>query len=192
MRPERRHARRLAGLACAAAWLAAGCGEPAQPAKGPPGSPDNPLVSAAVPDGQDPDAPAAGQPGFAELVDRQSARPGHRRSPCALVTRREAERALGAELADPFEAPQGPTCIYRSASGDVFVTVGFQRTALRSLRGRMGHARRVRAAGRRGYCGMLGGPALALAAGPDRVLVISAHCRPARRLATRAVPRMRR
>ncbi len=180
--------RSLVVLLAAIAAALGGCGGDSDPA--PAGSPDNPLVSSAQRDGTDPDAPGQTRPGYRDLVRSQSSRPGKRESPCALVTKKQAETIVGAALLDPLEAPQGPSCIYRDRGGKTFVSVAIQPGGFEALRGEIDRLRRVSVADRQAYCGVHGAPMLYLPLAQGRVLSVSAHCGVAKRFASTAVPRL--
>jgi hypothetical protein len=167
------------------------CGESEPATKAPPGSPENPLVSQADHAGNDPDAPGdASQPGYADLVDRQSTKPAQRSSPCAYVTKKQAQQIVGSALLDPVEAPQGPTCVYRDRGGATFITVGVQDGGFSALRDDVRRLRRVSVADRRAYCGVYGAPMLFLPLAGGRVLSVTAQCEVAMEFARSAVPRL--
>jgi hypothetical protein len=113
------------------------------------------------------------------------------RRPCTLVTKRQARALIGVPIQEPLQAAQGPTCIYRSVTGDRFVTLAVQDTSLGRLRAQLHGSRRVDVAHRTGYCGTLGRPLLHVAVTPRRVLTVSAPCRLAARFAVRAVSSLR-
>ena len=136
-------------------------------------------------------AAAPGRLGYRELVKHQSSRPETRFSPCTLVTRPQARAILGAPVAVPFEAPQGPTCIFKTESGRSFVTLAVQSLDFaktkRQIRGRQA----VDVAGRAAYCGMHGQPTLYVPLARGRVLSVAGEpCGVARRFASRAVARL--
>ena len=84
-------------------------------------------------------APAATvRPGYKTLVERQTAKPQERFTPCNLVTRSEAQRILRKPVQAPYEAPQGPTCLYRPrAAGDELVGLTvLENQGLESIRAR--------------------------------------------------------
>jgi Protein of unknown function (DUF3558) len=180
---------RLGTLLTVAALAAAlaGCGESE---RAPAGSPDNPLVSGAQRDGTDPDAPGRTAPGYRDLVSNQSQRPGHRLSPCTLVTKKQAEGIVGGALLDPLEAPQGPTCIYRDRGGTMFVSLAVQHGGFGAVRDEIDRLRQVSVGDRRAYCGVHGAPMLYLPLAGGRVLSVSAQCDIAKRFASTAVPRL--
>jgi hypothetical protein len=194
---RRRRWRALGALAFATAALApAACGGDAEQA--PPGSPENPLVAkpseASEPGGGVNEAAASApereRPGYEDLVERQSARPESRFSPCNLVTRAQARQIVGAPLEEPVEAPQGPTCIYQSKSGKTFVAVAVQPVSFDELRRQMYVRRRVQVADRAAWCGTLGQPVLYVPLPDRRVLSVAAPCSVARQFAAQAVPRL--
>jgi len=197
----------LAAAAIAAAALVACGGDSGSTA--PEGSPDNPLVArTAEPVGDRAGASSGGGvrepgaasgepaptggagPGYRDLVDGQSARPRSSFTPCNLVERSEARAILGEAVEQPREALQGPTCVYRSASGERFVTVAVQAAAFDGLRRRMYVRREVDVAGRSAYCGTHGQPVLYVPLAPRRVLSVAGDCAVARRFAEIAVPRL--
>jgi hypothetical protein len=180
----------LAALLLSLLALVGACGESEPASKAPPGSPENPLQSQARHDGTDPDAPGGSKPNYRSLVDRQSGDPAQRSSPCAFVTKRQAQEIVGASLLDPVEAPQGPTCIYRDRGGKTFITVALQDGGFGALRDDIRRLRRVAVAERRAYCGVYGSPTLFLPLEGGRVLSVTAQCEVAMRFARSAVPRL--
>jgi hypothetical protein len=187
--------------------LLAACGGQSKP-KPPPGSPDNPLVAQAPQDtvtqgrlneaapaakgaGAEGATPkAAAQPGYQKLVERQGSKPRSRFTPCNLVTKAQAGAIVGAPLQDPLEAPQGPTCIYRSQDGKRFVTLAVQSVAFSKLKHQMHKRQQVTVSNKTAFCGMLGQPILYVPLTGSRVLSVAAPCQVARKFAARAVPRL--
>jgi hypothetical protein len=180
----------VAALLLSLLALLGACGESEPASKAPPGSPENPLQSQARHDGTDPDAPRGGKPNYRSLVDRQSGDPAERSSPCAFVTKRQAQEIVGSSLLDPVEAPQGPTCIYRDRGGKTFITVALQDEGFGALRDDVRRLRRVSVADRRAYCGVYGSPMLFLPLDGGRVLSVTAQCEVAMQFARSAVPRL--
>jgi hypothetical protein len=199
----------LIALLLMAALLAA-CGGQSKP-KPPPGSPENPLVAQAPKDtvtqgrlneaapaakgtssagaeGTKPKADA--RPGYQKLVERQASKPHSRFTPCNLVTKAQAGAIVGAPLQDPLEAPQGPTCIYRSQDGKRFVTLAVQSVAFSKLKHQMHKRQQVTVSNKTAFCGMLGQPILYVPLSGSRVLSVAAPCQVARKFAARAVPRL--
>jgi hypothetical protein len=177
-------------LVLAAALSACGGSGSQSAAKALPGSPENPIESGAVDDGTDPDAPDRSAPGYRDIVDAQTHDPARRDSPCALVTKSQAQAIVGGKLLDPLEAPQGPTCIYRDRAGTTFVTLAVQKQRFRALRKDVKRIRRVNVADHPAYCGVYGAPTLYLPLKRDRVLSVTAQCEVAMRFARSAVPRL--
>lgn len=198
-----RHSRRMLlapALLVLLAAVPAGCGgDSAAPA---PGSPENPLVaqtsSAREPSGRRhearaPRAQKAGRrSGYERLLEQQSRTPRSRFTPCNLVTAREARRVLGTRIEQPFEAPLGPTCIYRSADGRRFVTLAVQALDFSKVKPQLRQRRRFDVAGRAAYCGHFGQDVLYVPLARRRALTVTARCDTARRFAATAVRRLAR
>lgn len=189
----------IAGIAVAA------CGGESRPA--PAGSASNPLVAA-------PSEPVAGrsnesqprhhgsagtskgagtadaQPGYQKLLEHQTARPQSRFSPCNLVTPNRARAILGEPVAAPVEAPQGPTCIYRSRSGDDFTTIAVQAVPFSQLRRQIPKPQRLHVAGRTGYCSGRGQSIVYVPLPERRVLSVGAPCGVAKQFALTALQRL--
>ncbi|HEX6618014.1 MAG TPA: hypothetical protein VF024_00065 [Solirubrobacteraceae bacterium] len=196
----------LIALVLMTAVLAA-CGGQSTP-KPPPGSPQNPLVAQTPQDSATagrlneaaPAAKGAGaegakpkadaQPGYQKLVERQGSKPRSRFTPCNLVTKAQAGAIVGAPLQDPLEAPQGPTCIYRSQDGKRFVTLAVQSVPFSKLKRQMHKRQQVAVSDKTAFCGMLGQPILYLPLSGRRVLSVAAPCQVARKFAARAVLRL--
>lgn len=189
------------------ATLLAACGGQSKP-KPPAGSPDNPLVAQAPQDtvtqgrlneaapaakgagAEGATSEAAAQPGYQKLVERQGSKPRSRFTPCNLVTKAQAGAIVGAPLQDPLEAPQGPTCIYRSQDGKRFVTLAVQSVPFSKLKHQMHKRQQVTVSNKTAFCGMLGQPILYVPLSGSRVLSVAAPCQVARKFAARAVPRL--
>ena len=196
----------LIALLLMAALLGA-CGGQSKP-KPPPGSPENPLVAQAPQDtvtqgrlneaapaakgapAEGAKPKAADQPGYQKLVERQGSKPRSRFTPCNLVTKAQAGAIVGGPLQDPLEAPQGPTCIYRSQDGKRFVTLAVQSVAFSKLKHQMHKRQQVTVSNKTAFCGMLGQPILYVPLSGSRVLSVAAPCQVARKFAARAVPRL--
>jgi hypothetical protein len=180
--------RLLCIVAVAAAAGLVGCGGDADGgASAPKGSPENPLVGELTGETRE---SANAQPGYKSLVDRQSRTPESRFTPCNLVSERQAAAIVGAPIEQPLEAPQGPTCIYRSRDGESFVTVGVQQVSLDSLKGRIRQREKVDVGSRAAYCGNHGQPMLYLPLGGGEVLSIAGECGVARRFAAKALTQL--
>lgn len=183
----------LIALMTAAALLSA-CGDASKPAA-PPGSPENPLgaeTGQKSKTGRSNEANAGSSQalGYRKLVERQSSNPRARFTPCNLVTRGQAKAILGGPVQALLEAPQGPTCIYRSKSGKSFVTVAVQPLDFNRVTKQIRRRQAVDVADRRAYCGLQGQPMLYVQLSRERVLSIAAPCPVARQFATRAVARL--
>jgi hypothetical protein len=170
-------ARLLVLLATTVAAVAlAGCGGGDATTAGPaPGTPEKPLQGRlAESPNEAPDGEGAKEtPSYQALVDDQARDPQRRFTPCDLVSKGRARTILGRAIADPVEAPQGPTCIYRGRRGGDFITVAVQPLRLDRARRRLTGAERLDIGGREAYCGRLGQPILYLRLAKDRVLSIA-------------------
>lgn len=111
-------------------------------------------------------------------------------SPCGLVHRREAQAIFGRSARAPFEAPQGPTCIYRTKAAGGFVTLAVQSLDFKRASARIRERRRVAVTGHPGYCGNLGQSLLYVSVGDGYVLSVSGPCAMAKRFAAKALPRL--
>lgn len=168
----------------ATAGVLAGCGGSSPPA--PIGSPGNPVPAKKT--AETSEGAKVTKPGFKALVERQTSKPRSRFTPCNLVTAAQARAIIGAPMLDPIEAPQGPTCIYRSRDGKSFVTLGVQSLDFqKKVKPRLKLSHRIAVASRTAYCGTYGQPMLYLPLSGGRVLSIAAHCAVAKQFAAKAV-----
>jgi hypothetical protein len=186
---DRTNAVRLIALA-AAATLVAACGGAENRAA--PGTPSNPMVAkpteGTTTGRSNEGAGSAGeQPGYQKLVERQTSNPSSRFTPCELVTRTQARAILGAPVLAPQEAPQGPTCIYRTRTGSAFVTLAVQRQDIRTLKRQLRQPEAVDVSNRVAYCGNYGQQVLYVELSGGRVLSVAAPCKVARQFARKAV-----
>lgn len=146
----------------------------------------------AVPAGGEGARTAAGSPvGYEKLVDRQSRKPAQRFTPCGLVSRAQASAILGAKVAIPTEAPQGPRCIYRANRSRGFVTVAVLNGTLKQATHGQQRRSAISVAGRTGVCGTLGHTELSIAVSGGRVLSIAAPCGIAKQFAAKAIPQLK-
>ena len=166
------------------------------------GGDDQPLNSASKPQvgkltgpgatgrSNEADAARKSTPSFEKLLERQSSKPASRFTPCSLVTRAQAGSILGAPVLVPREAPQGPTCIYRTRKGDDFITLAVQPGSFSGLKRQLSRPQSIEIAGRSAFCGAHGQPMLYLRLSRGRMLSVGAPCPVAKRFATRAVARL--
>ena len=108
-------------------------------------------------------------------------------SPCNLVTKTQAREIVGTPIQEPLEAPQGPTCIYRTQTGDGFVTLAVQTVDFRELKPQLQQPQRVAVSDRTAYCGQYGQAMLYLPLSRGRVLTVSGPCRVAKQFAATAL-----
>jgi hypothetical protein len=195
----RQHAPRLLGLLAlvSAGITLTACGGSSKPPAAA-GSPEKPLVaeqdrlgSANTTNGgrnEGAASPSQVKPGYESLVRKQSSHPRSRFTPCNLVSAAQARAIIGSPMLDPIEAPQGPTCIYRSRDGKSFVTLGVQALDFqKKVKPRLKLSHRVAVGSRTAYCGTYGQPMLYLPLSGGRVLSIAGHCAMAKQFAIKAV-----
>jgi|SRR4051794_6024974 hypothetical protein len=190
----------LLALAAVAA-LVAGCGGAsgggAAAKGGAPGSPSNPLVGKLT---EDNDATRNNEVGngksggtqmdYQKLLERQTSKPHSQFTPCNLVSPARARAILGGPIQAPIEAPQGPTCIYRTKTNSRFVTVAVQPLSLATVKRQLKGREAVALPGRTAYCGVYGQAMLYAGLSGGRVLAIGGRCSLAREFAASAVKRL--
>jgi hypothetical protein len=175
-------------LGCLAATaLLAGGGSSEKPAA--PGSPENPLVGKTQ---QASEKRKAAEPRYKTLLKRQDGKPQSRFTPCGLVTRAQASAIVGEPVQLPFEAPQGPTCVYRTVKGRGLVTLAVQRAEFAKAKANLQQAAKVDLGSRTGLCGQYGQPTLYAPLSHGRMLTVAAPCGVAKRFAARAVRALNR
>jgi hypothetical protein len=130
---------------------------------------------------------SAAKPSYDALVKKQPSHPRSRFTPCNLVTPAQARSIVGAPILAPVEAPQGPTCIYRTRNGKSFVSVAVQTVDFDKLKPRLRPRQRIAVTGRTAYCGTYGQPMLYVPLSGGRVLSVAAHCAIAKQFAIAAV-----
>jgi hypothetical protein len=174
----------------AIAATAAGCGggDDKSP-RGPVGSVDNPVVARTEPDAES--APKEGNaPGYAALLDQQSSKPRSRFSPCNLVTPEQARSFLREAVRVPVEAPQGPTCLYRTKGGDRMVTLAVQAVPFDRMVRQVRDRQRLRISRRAAVCGTFGQSVVFVELPRRRVLSVAAPCAIGLRFAAAALRRL--
>jgi hypothetical protein len=113
-------------------------------------------------------------------------------NPCTLVTRPEAQTALGGQLSSILEAPLGPTCIYQVKGQRQSFTLAVQTMNLqRHIAQMRSKPAQLNIAGHKAYCGTLGTSLLFVPLGSGRVLQVVAPCTAAAALAAKALPRIK-
>ena len=193
--------KRTAGVlvAVGAAVAVAGCGSDKPP--GAPGSPEKPLVAQmpAASDthvtrepGASKDGSNEAKPGYQGLLKQQPRRPKTRFTPCSLVTQAEARAIVGEPVREPVEAPQGPTCVYRTEKGSEMITLAVQAADFKRAKGRLQQPTRVGIHSRTGVCGQFGQPMLYVPISQGRMLTVAAPCAVAKQFASTAVKQLDR
>jgi hypothetical protein len=167
----------------------AACGaDEGQQASHPPGSPENPKIAAPIDAATAADAKKKGH--FNEAQAEANAAPSAGQKPCTLVSADEAARILGKSVLKPSEAPQGPTCVYRSRSGNDFVTLAVSRMDGAMLKSQTSKLEKVGVAGRTGYCIPAGQSMLYVPLPNGQLLTIGGPCAVARAFAVKAIPQL--
>lgn len=135
-------------------------------------------------------AKANAAPSYAGILKQRGASTGQSFSPCNLVSQRRAEAIIGRTIQTPLEAPQGPTCIYRTKDNTRFVTVLVQQSRYAAVRRQLRRATQLSVEGHTAYCGTLGQPVLYVPLSGTRLLTISAPCTVAKAFAATAVQKL--
>jgi hypothetical protein len=135
-------------------------------------------------------APADPKPGYKKLVEQQSSKPEGRFTPCNLVSQAQAAAIVGGTIKPLVEAPQGPTCIYRSATGKQFITVSVQSADFARIKRQLHRRSEFSLNDATAYCGTYGQPMLYVPLSGGRVLSVAAPCGVAKQFAAKAIPRL--
>lgn len=110
--------------------------------------------------------------------------------PCSLITMSQARAALGQSLRTPTQAPLGPTCIFHSTKGTEVATMAVEKEQFDQIRPKVSGIKTATVAGKATYCGVYGKPTLFAPLDSDSLLVISAPCPQAQKMAAAALPRL--
>jgi hypothetical protein len=109
--------------------------------------------------------------------------------PCTLVSKATAQAVVGARILSRFEAPLGPTCIFKVAHGRE-ITIAVEPVSFSAAVHELGRRERVRVSGRPAVCGTRGMQTLFVSLHSGGVLNVTAPCRVAQRLAAKALARI--
>lgn len=167
------------------ALLVASCGDSGPTAQAPP---DRARHAAAT----DPDGSEGPLPARSNEVNVDAAGAADAVAPCTLVSRAQAQAILGGSLEKPVEAPQGPTCIYRSGDGKRFVTLAVQSRSVEQLTKELKLRDAIDVGEREAFCHDAGQPTLYMPLTKNQVLSVAAPCILAQRFAARALRRLER
>ncbi len=127
-----------------------------------------------------------------EPNDEVNASGAKAQNPCTLVSRAEAQKIVGKPVAEPTEAPQGPTCIYQAQGATSYITLAveskdFSKIEPQSqLHGRMS----LTIAGHAAYCGTAGTQTLIVPLPNGKFMAVSAPCPVAASFAAKALSRV--
>jgi hypothetical protein len=111
-------------------------------------------------------------------------------NPCTLITRPEARALSGGAIVGSFEAPLGPTCVFRLAHSKAELTLNIQTSTFAGLTRQLRARRRLTIRGHQAYCGRLGAQLLIVRLPADRLLQVTAPCVMAQKLAAVALRRL--
>ncbi len=114
----------------------------------------------------------------------------HQLNPCTLVTLPQAQTFAGGAISSRFEAPQGPTCIYKPANAKTEITLAVESMAASQVTAHLGQREKLTVAGRTAYCGRLGRQLLVVPLPGGQLLSVSAPCGVARQFAEAALGRL--
>lgn len=122
--------------------------------------------------------------------DDTSGTGSHQLNPCSLVTLPQAQAFAGGAISSRFEAPQGPTCIYKPANAKTEITLAVESMAASQVTNHLGQRQKLTVAGRTAYCGKLGRQLLVVPLPGGQLLSVSAPCGVARQFAEAALGRL--
>lgn len=108
-------------------------------------------------------------------------------NPCVFVSGAEAQAIIGTPIVGQTEAPLGPTCVFKLQGQRQTITIALEAERLSAQTRYMHKRRRLLLGGHRAYCGILGRSMLDVRLGPRRILNVTAPCRVAEALASRAL-----
>ena len=111
-------------------------------------------------------------------------------NPCILVTRTEAQAAVGSPITKITEAPLGPTCILQVQGQKQTITVAVESSVAASQVHEMRKVQHLAISGHTAYCGVLGRPMLNVPLSNGKLLNVTAPCSIAQALAAKALPRI--
>jgi hypothetical protein len=123
----------------------------------------------------------------ANINDDNTGATTHELNPCSLVTLPQAQSFTGTAISSRFEAPQGPTCIYRPATAGNEITLAVESVASAQVTDHLSQRQKLTVAGRTAYCGKLGRQLLVVPLASGQMLSISAPCSVARQFAAAAL-----
>jgi hypothetical protein len=125
-----------------------------------------------------------------DINDDSTGTATHRLNPCSLVSLPQARTFTGTAISSRFEAPQGPTCIYRPTKAKDEVTLAVESIGSGDVTNHLSQRQKLTVAGRTAYCGKLGRQLLVVPLPGGQLLSVSASCSVARRFAEAALVRL--
>lgn len=123
----------------------------------------------------------------ADINDDNTGATSHQLNPCSLVTLPQAQSFTGSAISSRFEAPQGPTCIYKPANAKTEVTLAVESMAVSQVTDHLSQRQKLTVGGHTAYCGKLGRQLLVVPLAGGQLLSVSAPCSVARQFAVVAL-----
>jgi len=106
------------------------------------------------------------------------------------VSKAEAQAILGTNITDPIEAPQGPTCIYKTPDSATFLTLGIETANFNQMKAQIIALNPVTGLSRPAYCGSYGSAMLFVPLSATSLFYVKAPCTIATQFAAKALPRL--
>jgi hypothetical protein len=111
-------------------------------------------------------------------------------NPCTLVTASEAGGMTGGPIAGLVEAPQGPTCIYKSGNSKPQITLTVEPMSFSAVTHQLTNTAPFTMGTHSAVCGQLGTQMLFLSLAGGQVLNVTAPCSIAKQFASKALTRL--
>ena len=177
--------RLLIAVLAASALLVSACGGGGDSATERPAAAPEAKLTEITKDGRSNEAAAS--PGARPPAVNSDAAAIGATQPCKLVSRGQAKAILGGTVLAPLEAPQGPTCIYRTKDGKGYVTLAVQSEDFGRLAKKLQMTKRADIGDNRAYCGVNGQDVLYAQVSDEWVLSVAGPCKVAQRFAEQAL-----
>lgn len=111
-------------------------------------------------------------------------------NPCTLVSIGQAKAITGGTVSGSFEAPLGPTCVYKAGRPRTDITIDIESVSLAQAASHMTKRKQLTVSGHRAYCGTLGSQMLFVPLPGGKLLHVTAPCGVAQQFATLALGRL--
>ena len=124
----------------------------------------------------------------AAAVDMSDPVAARSQRPCGMVSRAQAVAIVGGKITKPVTAPNGPTCIYRTARDGRMFSVAVSSQAFdRGFKRQVGRTQKLTVSGRSAYCATTTQPTLYVPLAEQRTLIVAAPCAVAQKFAATAL-----